>query len=154
MPNATVLVSAPSTAASTAASVGLLVLRVALGGVFIAHGAQKIFEDSLPATAEAFAGMGVPLAPVLGPAVAVLELAGGILLVLGLLTRPIALLLAATMVVALVLVHLPAGFWAADGGYEYVAVLAAGGVALALTGAGRLSADHAFLRGRTARWLA
>jgi putative oxidoreductase len=150
MPNATVPASVPS----TAASVGLLVLRVALGGVFIAHGAQKIFEDSLPATADAFAGMGVPLAPVLGPAVAVLELAGGILLVLGLLARPIALLLAVTMVVALVLVHLPAGFWAADGGYEYVAVLSAGGVALALTGAGRLSADYAFLRGRTPRWLA
>ncbi|MGZ0067016.1 DoxX family protein [Microbacterium arborescens] len=150
MPNATVPASVPS----TAASVGLLILRVALGGIFIAHGAQKIFEDSLSATADAFAGMGVPLAPVLGPAVAVLELTGGILLVLGLLTRPIALLLAVTMVVALVLVHLPAGFWAADGGYEYVAVLAAGGVALALTGAGRLSADHAFLRGRAPRWLA
>lgn len=150
MPNATV----PTAVPSTAASLGLLVLRIVVGAVFIAHGAQKIFEDSLPATAEAFAGMGVPLAPVLGPAVAVLELAGGILLVLGLLTRPIALLLAATMVVALVLVHLSAGFWATDGGYEYVAVLAAGGVALALTGAGRLSADHAFLRGRTPRWLA
>lgn len=150
MPNATVPASVPS----TAASVGLLILRVALGGIFIAHGAQKIFEASLSATADAFAGMGVPLAPVLGPAVAVLELTGGILLVLGLLTRPIALLLAVTMVVALVLVHLPAGFWAADGGYEYVAVLAAGGVALALTGAGRLSADHAFLRGRAPRWLA
>lgn len=143
-----------ATVPSSAASLGLLVLRVVVGAVFIAHGAQKIFHDTLPATAEAFAGMGVPFAGVVGPAIALLEFAGGILLVLGLVTRPIALLLAATMVVALVLVHLPAGFFATDGGYEYVLVLAAGGLALAFTGAGRLSADHAVLRGRAPRWLA
>ncbi|MEH3089814.1 MAG: DoxX family protein [Microbacterium arborescens] len=143
-----------ATVPSSAASLGLLVLRVVVGAVFIAHGAQKIFQDTLPATAEAFAGMGVPFATAVGPAIALLEFVGGMLLVLGLMTRPIALLLAATMVVALVLVHLPAGFFATDGGYEYVLVLAAGGLALAFTGAGRVSADHAVLRGRVPRWLA
>lgn len=135
-------------APSAAPSLGLLVLRVVVGAIFAAHGAQKIFEFTLPGTIGSFAGMGVPLPEIAGPVVAFVELIGGILLILGLLTRPVAILLAIDMIVALIAVHLPAGLWVGDGGYEFVAVLGAAALALALTGAGRFSLDGAFLRGR------
>lgn len=140
-------------APSAAPSLGLLVLRVVVGAIFAAHGAQKIFEFTLPGTIGSFAGMGVPLPEIAGPVVAFVELIGGILLILGLLTRPVAVLLAIDMIVALVAVHLPAGLWVGDGGYEFVAVLGAAALALALTGAGRFSLDGAFLRGRAPAWL-
>lgn len=142
-----------TTAPSAAPSLGLLVLRVVVGAVFAAHGAQKIFEFTLPGTIGSFAGMGVPLPEIAGPVVAFVELIGGILLVLGLFTRPVGILLAIDMIVALIAVHLPAGLWVGEGGYEFVAVLGAAALALALTGAGRFSLDGAFLRGRAPAWL-
>lgn len=141
-------------APSAAASMGLLVLRIVVGAIFAAHGAQKIFEFTIPGTIGSFAGMGVPLAEIAAPAVAFLELVGGILLMLGFLTRPVGILLTLDMVVALVLVHLPAGLWVGDGGYEFVAVLGVAALALALTGAGRYSVDGAVLRGRAPAWIA
>ncbi len=142
-----------TTAPSAAASLGLLVLRVVVGAVFAAHGAQKIFEYTIPGTIGSFAGMGVPMPEIAAPFVAFVELIGGILLVLGLFTRLAGILLAIDMVVALVLVHLSAGLWVGEGGYEFVAVLGAAALALALTGAGRFSIDGAFLRGRVPAWL-
>lgn len=68
-------------------------------------------------------------------------------------TRPVGILLAIDMIVALIAVHLPAGLWVGEGGYEFVAVLGAAALALALTGAGRFSLDGAFLRGRAPAWL-
>jgi putative oxidoreductase len=141
------------TRTSAAASLGLLVLRIVVGAIFAAHGAQKVFEYTIPGTVGSFAEMGVPLAEFAAPLVAFLELIGGVLLILGFLTRPIGILLAVDMVVALVLVHLSAGLWVAGGGYEFVAVLGAASLALALTGAGRFSIDGAFLRGRAPAWL-
>ena len=142
-----------TTAPSAATSLGLLVLRVVVGGVFAAHGAQKIFEYTLPGTIGSFAGMGVPLPEIAAPVVAFVELIGGILLALGLFTRPVGILLAVDMVVALVAVHLPAGLWVGEGGYEFVAVLGVAALALAFTGAGRFSLDGAFLRGRVPAWV-
>ncbi|MFK4761949.1 DoxX family protein [Microbacterium sp. ZW T5_45] len=142
-----------TTASSAPTSFGLLVLRVVVGIVFIAHGSQKIFEYTLPGTIGSFAGMGVPLPEIAGPLVAFVELLGGILLLLGLLTRPVGILLAIDMLVALVLVHLSAGIWVADGGWEFVAVLGAAALAVAFTGAGRFSLDRAVLRGRAPAWL-
>ncbi|MBW1639888.1 MULTISPECIES: DoxX family protein [Microbacterium] len=130
-----------------AASIGLLILRVVVGAIFAVHGAQKVFEFTLPGTAQAFAGMGAPLPEFTGPAIALIELVGGILLILGVLTRPAAVLLAADMVGAIFLVHLPAGFWVSEGGYEFVAVLGAAALALAFTGAGRISLDRVVMRG-------
>lgn len=129
-------------------SLGLLLLRLVLGAVFIAHGMQKVWINGIPATQEGFAGMGVPAPEVMAIIVAALEIGGGALLVLGLGTRIVGVLLAANMVVAMVLVHLAAGFFATDGGYEFVLTLAGGALALALTGPGRFAIDAAFRRRR------
>ncbi|MDQ3398225.1 MAG: DoxX family protein, partial [Deinococcota bacterium] len=66
--------------------VGLAILRLALGTVFVAHGAQKFFEFGLAGTIGAFSQMGIPLAGIAAPLVMALELVGALLL-MGLLTR-------------------------------------------------------------------
>ncbi len=130
---------------TTSTSIGLTALRIILGVVFIAHGAQK-FAQGIPNVTQGFAGMGVPLAEVAAPVVAGLELVGGVLLVAGVATRVVGLLLAVDMVVAGLLAHATAGFFAQDGGFEYVLVLAVASLAVALTGPGRFSVDALVLR--------
>ncbi|UTT69553.1 DoxX family protein [Arthrobacter sp. DNA4] len=121
----------------------LAALRIILGFLFAAHGWQKFNEWTIAGTQASFAKMGVPAADVMAPAIAVLELAGGIALILGILTRVVAALLVLDMLGALFLVHAPAGVFAANGGYELVLLLAAASFALALTGVVRLSLDRA-----------
>lgn len=118
---------------------GLLILRVALGAVFIAHGADKLTD--LAATEASFDGLGIPVAGLMAPFVALVEVAGGALLVLGLLTPLAGVALAGNMLVAGLTAHGDGAFFAADGGFEFVLVLGAAALALAATGAGRLSLD-------------
>lgn len=128
----------------------LLLLRVITGVVFLAHGAQKIFVFGIPGLAEGFAGMGVPLAGVVAPIVSFAEFLGGIALALGLLTRPAAGVLAVVMLGALLLVHLPAGFFLPQG-YEFVLVLLTILVSLLLAGPGAWSIDAGLKRRKGAR---
>lgn len=120
----------------------ITVLRVILGVLFAAHGWQKFNEWTITGTQAAFAHMGVPAANVSAPFIAGLELAGGIALILGVLTRVVGALLAADMIGALFLVHASAGIFADKGGYELVLLLGTAALALALTGAGRMSVDR------------
>ena len=128
------------------ADAGLLIGRLVLGVVFVAHGLQK-FDQGLGATGEGFDQMGIPAPSAAATFQAVLEVAGGALLLLGALTPVVGALLAVSMVVAAVLVHSDA-FYVSDGGWEFVAVLAASSLLLALTGPGRYSVD-ALLAGRS-----
>ncbi|MGK9146072.1 DoxX family protein [Plantibacter flavus] len=129
-------------------SAGLLLLRLALGAVFLAHGLQKVLVDTIPGVAQGFGGMGIPAPEVAAAVVAGLEVLGGVLLVVGLGTRIVGVLLAVNMAVALVLVHLSAGFFAADGGFEFVMLLGVAALALACTGPGRFAVDALFHRRR------
>ena len=128
-------------------SAALAVLHGVVGIIFVAHGAQKLFTYGLEGVSGAFAGMGVPVPGIAGPAVAFLEFFGGIALILGLLTRLAALGLAVTMLGALFMVHLAAGFFMPQG-YEFVLALFGVAVALAVAGAGEYSLDAVIARRR------
>jgi putative oxidoreductase len=119
------------------------ILRIVTGFLFAAHGWQKFNEFTIAGTQAAFAQMGVPAANVAAPVIATLELVGGVALIVGVLTRVFAALLALNMLGALFLVHAPAGIFAATGGYELVLILAAAALALAFVGAGKVSVDRA-----------
>ena len=128
----------------------LLLLRVALGMIFLYHGYPKLFAHARE-SAQGFVHMGFPgfFAYIAG----VLELFGGVLLVLGLFTRIVGLLLAGEMLVALWRVHGLFSHPLAVHSYEFPLVLAAGCFALATMGAGTVSFDHAIFRegGKSAR---
>ena len=131
----------------TNTDLGLAVLRVITGTIFIAHGAQKLFVYGFDGVAGGFAQMGVPFPAVVGPMVGLLEFFGGLALITGLLTRLAGAGLAINMLGAFLIVHLPAGFFLPNG-YEFVMLLAASTSALALTGAGRYSIDAVIGRRR------
>ena len=132
-----------TTATTTTArrtDLALVVLRLVIGIVFIAHGSQKLFVYGLDGVAGSFAQLGMPLPGILGPLVAFGEFFAGLGLIVGLLTRVAAAGMALTMVGAIGLVHLDGGFFAPTG-IEFQLVLLASTLALALTGAGAWSAD-------------
>ena len=124
-----------------ARALAILVFRVAVGVVFFAHGWQKLFSNGIDGTAAFFDQVGVPAATPAAWSAAVVELAGGAALILGL-TVPVAgLLLLVDMIGAFVFVHASAGLFSDQGGYELVLVLGAAALLLAVLGAGRFSAD-------------
>ena len=105
---------------STARDALLLVARVLLGIVLIAHGWQKFATYGLGGTAGSFAQMGVPLPAVSAVFAAVVELVGGAALLLGAATVVAGALVVLDMLGAFLLVHIGNGVFVTDGGFELV----------------------------------
>lgn len=128
---------------------GPAVLRLAVGTIFVAHGAQKLFGvwggPGLSGTAASMGQLGLGPGFPLALLVALVELVGGLMLIIGALTLFAALALAIVMGVAIWKVHLAAGFFL-PAGYEYNIVLLGALISLVLTGPGAFSID-----GRRAR---
>ncbi len=128
-------------------NIGLLILRVVVGGLFVGHGTQKLFGW--------FGGYGVggtggwlhtigfrpgkPMA-VLG---GLSEAGGGLLVLLGFLTPAGAAAIIGMMTAATLAVHVEKGVWNSDGGFEFPLTMAAAASALAFAGPGAFSLDHA-----------
>lgn len=129
------------TALAPARDLALLAGRVLLGIVLVAHGLQKLDQGGLAGTADGFAQMGIPLATASAAFAIGVEIVGGALLVVGLLTRLVGLLVVADMAGAFWFAHRDGGVFVSGGGWELVAVIGALGLALAASGAGRLSLD-------------
>lgn len=132
-----------STPSRRQVDVGLTVLRIITGAIFLAHGGQKLFVFGFDGVTGAFAQMGIPMAGILGPFVALVEFFGGLALITGTLTRLASLGLLSTMVVAILQVHLRNGFFAPSG-IEFPLSLAGATGLLALTGGGRFAIDTLF----------
>lgn len=123
---------------------GPVVLRVTVGAVFVAHGAQKLFGiwggGGLADTAGFLAQLGLTPAFPLAVLVALVEFVGGLMLIAGAFTLYAAATLIINMAVALWKVHLAHGFFL-PAGYEFVLTLIGALVALMLTGPGPFSID-------------
>ncbi len=119
---------------------GLLLIRLALGLVFVMHGWMKLTVFGLAGTAGFLGGLGVPLPEVSAVLIIAVELVGGLMFALGAGTRIVGALLAFSMLVALVTAHAANGFFLPTG-YEFVLTLALVSVAVVITGAGRYSVD-------------
>jgi putative oxidoreductase len=124
---------------------GLTLLRVILGIVFLAHGYQKLFVYGIGGVAGTFAQMGIP-APHLAAYLATFaEFFGGIALLLGLFTRLAAIPVAFTMIVAILQVHLQGGFYAPKG-VEYPLTLLVANIALVVAGGGAFALDNVLFK--------
>jgi len=126
-------------------SASALPLRLAAGVIFTAHGAQKLFGwfggYGLEGTGQFMASMGLEPGLLMALLTGSAEFFGGLALLLGLAVRPASLLLAITMLVAIVAVHLPNGLFLSNSGYEFALALLGISIALLILGAGRWSLD-------------
>jgi putative oxidoreductase len=118
-------------------------MRLAVGGVFLLHGIAK-FERGIGATAHMLAGMGFPFATIFAVILMTIETVGAICILLGILTRAWAAVMAVEMAVAIVAVKLPG-----HQNFELEALLLAGAVTLVALGDGPLSVAVRFKRSPT-----
>lgn len=127
--------------------IGLLLLRLVIGGTLAAHGAQKLFGwfggPGLDGAGKGFEMLGFSPGRRHALMAGVTEVAAGLLLAAGLATPVAASIFVAVMLVAAVSVHVKQGFFLATGGYEYNLVLGVAGLSFAFTGPGLLSLDAA-----------
>jgi putative oxidoreductase len=125
-----------------AAGIPWLIVRVAAGALLIPHGYLKLFAGGLGGTIQFFQKLGLEPAAALATYIGCLEFFGGILLAIGLLTRPVALLVLGFMAVAVVKVHGPNGYLWTKGGFEYPLMWGLLALALLIGGGGPWSVDR------------
>ncbi len=129
----------------TQAGWGPAVLRLVVGIIFAAHGAQKLFGwfggYGLQGTGQWMDSIGLGPGYVMALLAGSAEFFGGLALILGVLVRPAAIVLAFTMVVAIFSVHIHNGLFMDKNGYEFGLALLVVALSLSISGAGRASVD-------------
>lgn len=123
--------------------VGALIARIVTGVIFVAHGWQK-WQGGLGATTQGFREMGIPMHELAAGYATVVETVGGIFLILGLLVRPVALLLLLNMLGAIGFVHGGHGVLTANNGWELPGALGALSLLFLALGGGRIGLDGIF----------
>ncbi len=125
--------------------IALLALRIVVGLAFMVHGSQKLFGmfggGGIQGTAKFFSMIHLEPATLMALLAGSAEFFGGLALVLGFFTRYAAVALIVTMLVAIVTVHLPKGFFAFKGGYEYNLMLIMIFMYLLFNGPGKYSLE-------------
>ncbi|GHI00103.1 DoxX family protein [Neobacillus kokaensis] len=126
-------------------NLGLLLIRLVIGVLFIGHGAQKLFGwfggYGLKGTGGWFESIGMKPGVTMALFAGLAELIGGALFALGLLTPLAGIMIAGTMVMAIIKVHAPNGLWSTANGYEYNLTLLAVAIGIALIGPGQYALD-------------
>ncbi len=129
----------------TMIDLGLLILRLVVGLMFMGHGSQKLFGwfggGGMAGTTTIMARIGLRAPRFWALVAALSEFGGGLLLALGLLNPLGSLALISVMLVAIAQVHWARGFWNTKGGFEYNLIIIAAALALALTGPGAYALD-------------
>ena len=131
---------------TSTAGYSTLALRVPVGIIFMAHGAQKLFGwfggYGLEGTGGWMESIGLAPGFLMALLAGSAEFFGGLFILLGLLTRPAAISLAFTMLVAIFSVHFANGLFMSNNGYEFGLALLAASVSLALSGSGKAAVDQ------------
>ncbi|NRF71259.1 DoxX family protein [Aquincola sp. S2] len=132
-----------------------LAVRIPIGIIFVAHGAQKLFGAfggyGLEGTGQFMSSLGLTPGYLMALLAGSAEFFGGLALLFGVLVRPAAAALAFAMLVAIFSVHIGNGLFMDKNGYEFGLALLAASVSLLISGAGRLSVDAALAEGAGAR---
>lgn len=140
---------------TTNAGWGPLALRIPVGIIFAAHGAQKLFGwfggYGLEGTGQWMASIGLNPGYLMALLAGSAEFFGGLALLIGLLVRPAGAVLAFAMLVAIFSVHIGNGLFMSNNGYEFGLALLAVAVSLMISGAGRASLDAALSRPANAK---
>lgn len=135
-----------NTLLSTESQWGSLLIRVPVGVIFAAHGAQKLFGwfggYGLEGTGQFMGSIGLEPGFLMALLAGSAEFFGGLALIFGLLVRPAGVVLAFTMLVAGIVVHGANGLFVSNGGFEFALALLAASAALAVLGGGKYSIDE------------
>jgi putative oxidoreductase len=135
-----------NTLITTKLGLDTLPVRLGAGVIFTAHGAQKLFGwfggYGLEGTAGWMESIGLAPGILMAAAAGGAEFFGGLLLIAGLLVRPTAFVLAVTMLVAIITVHVQHGLFMSNNGYEFTLALLVISAGLTVRGAGSLSVDN------------
>jgi len=118
-----------------------LMVRVVAGALLIPHGYAKLFGGQLEGVIGFMGSLGLVPAAFWGWVIALLEFFGGIMLVVGFLTRPVAAMVVGFMAVAAFYVHWGNGFFWTSGGFEYPLMWGVVALAILIRGAGEYSVD-------------
>ncbi|GGC68265.1 DoxX family protein [Hoyosella rhizosphaerae] len=122
--------------------IAVLIARIGIGIIFVAHGWQKLNDMTISGVQAFFTSVNAPFPEITAYVVTYIEIIGGGLLILGALTPLVGLLLFSVMTGAFVLVHVENGIFVENGGYELVLALGVGALMIAAIGAGRISIDN------------